>query len=85
MQIVLTIPTSAIMRAGHCRASGQPGQNAGAKKGDFHRLSRLSKSLLVYCPTMRTGRSYSPRTLVSKFIGLYTMPSRRRHVTQRRV
>jgi hypothetical protein len=30
---------------------------------------------------MRTGRSYSPRTLVSKFFRLSTMPGRRRHVT----
>lgn len=31
---------------------------------------------------MRTGRGYSPRTLVSNFIGLTTMPDRRCHVTQ---
>jgi hypothetical protein len=34
---------------------------------------------------MRTGRSYSPRTLVSNYIRLSTMPCRWRHVTQGRV
>ncbi len=48
-------------------------------------LSGLGKSLLVGHSTMRTGRSYSPRTLVSNLIGLPTMPSHRRHVSQSRV
>jgi hypothetical protein len=30
---------------------------------------------------MRTGRSYSPRTLISNFIWFSTMPGRRRHVS----
>ena len=64
-----------------CRASCQVGQNAVARKRDFHCLGCLGKSLLVSHSTMRTGRSYSPRTLVSNFIRLPTMPGRRRHVT----
>ncbi len=64
-----------------CRASCQAGQNALARKRDFHCLGCLGKSLLVGDSTMRTGRSYSPRTLVSNFIRLPTMPGRRRHVT----
>jgi hypothetical protein len=44
----------------------------------------LVESLLVCQFTLRTGRSYSPRTLVSNFIRLPT-PGCRRHVTQGRV
>ncbi|MDP9013595.1 MAG: hypothetical protein M3O41_13285, partial [Pseudomonadota bacterium] len=42
-----------------CRASCQAGQNALARKRDFHCLGCLGKSLLVGDSTMRTGRSYS--------------------------
>ncbi len=55
------------------------------QKRDFHCLGCLGKSLLDGHSTMRTGRSYSPRTLVSNLIGLTTMPGRRRHVSERRM
>jgi hypothetical protein len=51
-------------------------------RGDFHCLGGHGKSLLVGHFTMRSGRGYSPRTLVSKFIWLSTMPRRWGHVTQ---
>lgn len=46
---------------------------------------RLVEPLLVGKFTMRTGRSDSPRTLVSNLIWFSTVPCRRRHVAQRRV
>ncbi len=54
-------------------------------KDIFFILGRLGKSLLIDGFPMRTGRSDSPRTLVSNFIWLCTMPGRRRHVTERRM
>ncbi len=68
---------------GVCRASRQAGQSSPFRKGGSCRLSCLSKSLLVGHSTMRTGRSYSPRTLVSNTAWIAMMPSRRRHVAQR--
>ncbi len=70
---------------GACRASDQPGQNALANKGDFHSSGGLVWSLLIDGFPMRTGRSNSPRALVSNLFWLATMPDRRRHVTQGRV
>src|SRR5262245_20658219 len=70
---------------GRCRASRQPGQNDLTKKGDFGCSGRLVEPLLVDQFTMRTGRSNSPRTLVSNFIGLPTVPRCWRHVAQRGV
>ena len=66
-----------------CRASRQLGQNGLRKKGDFVCSGRLVEPLLVDQSTMRTGRSDSPRALVSNLIRLSTMPRRWRHVAQR--
>jgi hypothetical protein len=56
-----------------------------SEEGRLYCPGRFVKSLLVRHSTMRTGRCHSPRTLVSNFIWLSTMPGCWRHVVQRRM
>ena len=68
-----------------CRASCQLGQNGRVKKGDFHRLGGLLETLLVDGLAVRAGCSDSPRTRLSNFIRLPSMPDRWCHVAERRM
>jgi len=70
---------------GNCRASCQLGQNAWARKGDFHCSGGLCKSLLIDHSAMCSGCSDSPCTSFSNLLWESTMPGCRRHVTQCRV